>query len=159
MKLKTSLLAIALLVAAVSSVVPLIARAHEAHGHFSAGEPGDPKKPGRTVKVTMVEQGKKMLFEPAVIEVKRGEQIRFVLMNGGTEDHEFILATQNDNRKHAEQMKKFPEMEHDDPNAKRLSPFNTAEIVWKFTKRGELEYACLISGHLEAGMLGKVIVK
>ena len=69
-----------------------------------------------------------MLFEPAVIEVKRGEQIRFVLMNDGTEDHEFILATQKENRKHAEQMKKFPEMEHDDPNAKRLSPFNSRKF-------------------------------
>ena len=111
------------------------------------------------VKVKMLEEGKKMLFEPAVIEVKRGEQIRFVLMNDGTEDHEFILATQKENRKHAEQMKKFPEMEHDDPNAKRLSPFNSTEILWKFTKRGEFEYACLIPGHLEAGMLGKVVVK
>jgi uncharacterized cupredoxin-like copper-binding protein len=56
-------------------------------------------------------------------------------------------------------MKKFPDMEHDDPNAKRLSPFNSGELVWKFTKRGEFEFACLIPGHLEAGMLGKVIVK
>lgn len=159
MKPRTSLLATVLLVAAVSSVAPFSARAHEAHSHYSAGEPGDPKKSARTVKVAMIEEGKKMLFEPAVIEVKRGEQIRFVLMNGGIEDHEFILATQQDNRKHAKEMKKFPEMEHDDPNAKRLSPFNTAEIVWKFTKRGEFEYACLIPGHLEAGMLGKVIVK
>ena len=107
----------------------------------------------------MLEQGKKMLFEPAVIEVKRGEQIRFVLMNGGTEDHEFILATQKDNRKHAEEMKKFPEMEHDDPNAKRLSPFNAAEVVWKFTKRGEFEYACLIPDHRDYGMTGRIIVK
>ena len=141
------------------TVTPFVATAHEAHGHFSAGEPGDPKKPARIVKVKMLEEGKKMLFEPAVIEVKRGEQIRFVLMNDGTEDHEFILATKNENRKHAEKMKKFPEMEHDDPNAKRLSPFNNTEILWRFTKRGEFEYACLIPGHLEAGMLGKVIVK
>jgi uncharacterized cupredoxin-like copper-binding protein len=151
-----------LLLAAVGSMavaMPLTASAHEAHGNFSAGEPGDPKNPARIVKVKMLEEGKKMLFEPAMIQVKRGEQIRFVLMNDGTEDHEFILATQKENRKHAEQMKKFPEMEHDDPNAKRLSPFNSAEIVWKFTKRGEFEYACLIPGHLEAGMLGKVIVK
>jgi len=158
-KLKAPLLATALLIAAIGSTAPLIARAHEAHGHYSAGKPGDPKKPARTVKVTMIEQGKKMLFEPATIEVRRGEQIRFVLTNDGIYDHEFILATRKENRKHAEQMKKFPEMEHDDPNAKRLSPFNTAEIIWKFTKRGEFEYACLIPGHLEAGMLGKVIVK
>ena len=158
----TLVLATALLLTAAGlwvTVAPLVAAAHEARGHFSAGEPGDPKKPARIVKVKMLEEGKKMFFEPAVIEVKRGEQIRFVLMNDGTEDHEFILATQKDNRKHAEQMKKFPEMEHDDPNAKRLSPFNTTEILWKFTKRGEFEYACLIPGHLEAGMLGKVIVK
>jgi uncharacterized cupredoxin-like copper-binding protein len=159
MNRRTLLVMTAVLATTTGSMTQTVANAHEAHNHYSAGEPGDPKKPVRIVKVTMLEQGKKMLFEPAVIEVKRGEQIRFVLMNGGTEDHEFILATPKDNRKHAEEMKKFPEMEHDDPNAKRLSPFNTAEIVWKFTKRGEFEYACLIPGHLEAGMLGKVIVK
>ena len=159
---KTFLLATTVLLTAAGlwmTFAPIAAVAHETHGHFSAGEPGDPKKPARIVKVKMLEEGKKMLFDPAVIEVKRGEQIRFVLMNDGTEDHEFILATQKENRKHAEQMKKFPEMEHDDPNAKRLSPFNSTEILWKFTKRGEFEYACLIPGHLEAGMLGKVIVK
>jgi uncharacterized cupredoxin-like copper-binding protein len=39
-----------------------------------------------------------MKFEPAVITVKRGEQIRFVLENGGTESHEFMLATVAENR-------------------------------------------------------------
>jgi uncharacterized cupredoxin-like copper-binding protein len=133
--------------------------AHDPKMHFSAGEPGDPKKPARTVSVKMIEHGKKMLFEPAVVQARRGEQIRFVLSNAGTDDHEFVLATKAENRKHAEEMKKFPDMEHDDPNAKRLSPFNSGELVWKFTKRGEFEFACLIPGHLEAGMLGKVIVK
>ena len=162
MNCKTCLLGTTVLLAISGlsvSVPPSIASAHEAHSHYSAGQPGDPKKPARIVKVTMIEQGKKMLFEPAVIEVRRGEQIRFVLTNGGDYDHEFILATQKENRKHAEEMKKFPEMEHDDPNAKRLSPFNSVDILWKFTKSGEFEYACLIPGHLEAGMLGKVIVK
>jgi uncharacterized cupredoxin-like copper-binding protein len=133
--------------------------AHEGHEHFSAGEPGDPKKPSRTVKVTMLEDGKKMLFEPDVVEIRQGEQIRFVIFNEGTWNHEFMLATIAENRKHAELMKKFPDMEHDDPNAKRLAPFETGELLWKFTKRGEFEYACLIPGHLEAGMHGKVVVK
>ena len=133
--------------------------AHEAHASFSAGEPGNPKKPSRTVKISMFEDGKRMLFEPAVIEVKRGEQIRFLITNDGTYDHEFMLASKADNRKHAAVMKKFPKMEHDDPNAKRLSPFNSGELIWRFTNRGEFEYACLIPGHLEAGMHGKVIVK
>jgi uncharacterized cupredoxin-like copper-binding protein len=137
----------------------LKAPAHEGHEHFSAGEPGDPKKPSRTVKVTMLEDGKKMLFEPDVLEVRQGEQIRFVIFNEGTWNHEFMLATEAENRKHAELMKKFPDMEHDDRNAKRLPPFASGELLWKFTKRGEFEYACLIPGHLEAGMHGKVVVK
>jgi uncharacterized cupredoxin-like copper-binding protein len=128
-------------------------------GHFSAGEPGNPKQPARTVKVIMREDGKKMLFEPAHITVRKGEQIRFVFDNDGTESHEFVLATVAENRKHAELMKKYPHMEHDDPNAKRLTPFTDGEMVWKFSKRGTFEYACLIPGHREAGMHGSVTVK
>jgi uncharacterized cupredoxin-like copper-binding protein len=135
------------------------ASAHEDHGHFSAGEPGSPKRPARTIKVSMSEEGKRMFFEPAVVEVRVGEQIRFVIYNEGTWDHEFMLATKSENRKHAALMKKFPDMEHADPNAVRLSPFSSGEIIWKFTKPGEFEYACLIPGHLESGMHGEVIVK
>jgi uncharacterized cupredoxin-like copper-binding protein len=133
--------------------------AHEAHEHFAAGEPGDPKKPFRVVKVTMLEDGKKMLFEPAMVEVRLGEQVRFEIFNAGSWNHEFVLATEAANRKHAELMKKFPDMEHDDPNALRLAPFATGAILWRFSKRGAFEFACLIPGHLQAGMRGSVIVK
>jgi uncharacterized cupredoxin-like copper-binding protein len=147
-------LALSPLVAAISE-----ASAHGAHEHFAAGELGDPKKPFRIVQVTMLEDGKKMLFEPALVEVRLGEQVRFEIFNEGSWNHEFVLATEAANRKHAELMKKFPDMEHDDPNSLRLSPFASGSILWKFTKRGAFEYACLIPGHLEAGMHGAVIVK
>ena len=147
----------ALLATNIASSIP--ASAHEDHGTFSAGQPGDPKKPARVIKVKMFEGSGKMGYEPARIEVRKGEQVRFVLHNDGEEDHEFILATVTENRKHAEVMKKNPDMEHDDPNAKRLQPHGSNEIVWKFTKRGEFEFACLIPGHYEKGMFGKVIVK
>ena len=130
------------------------------HGEsFAAGEPGNPKKPARIVQVTMGETDGKMVFMPARLEVKKGEQVKFVLRNNGELEHEFVLATTAENLKHAEAMKKNPEMEHDDPNAKRLAPKKTAEIIWKFNKVGEFEYACLIPGHKEAGMVGAIIVK
>jgi uncharacterized cupredoxin-like copper-binding protein len=134
---------------------PTIAVSHESHSTYSAGEPGDPKKPARTIEIAMSE----MAFEPFKIEVKRGEQVRFVLRNAGTEDHEFLLATTEENLKHAELMKKFPHMEHDDPNGVRVAPKKTAEILWKFTKAGTFEYSCLIPDHREYGMTGRVIVK
>ncbi len=135
------------------------ALAHESHSQFSAGMPGDPKKPARIIKIDMKEEGKRMMFDPAQIAVRKGEQIRFVLFNEGTESHEFVLATTAENSKHAELMKKFPGMEHADPNAKRLAAFEQGDLLWQFTKTGEFEYACLIPGHREAGMHGKVIVK
>jgi uncharacterized cupredoxin-like copper-binding protein len=156
------------------------------HGHgnsgFSAGEPGDPKKPARVIQVTFRETdgkraglaGKKgtvvdgntgdpgyktMIFIPDRVEVRKGEQIRFVLRNNGEIDHEFVLATTAENLKHAEQMQKNPEMEHDDPNSKRLAPKKVDGLVWRFTKSGEFEFACLIPGHRESGMIGKIVVK
>ena len=130
---------------------------HEQHGHetYSAGEPGNPKKPSRTIEVTMSE----MEFTPSRIEVKRGEQIRFIVRNAGTEDHEFLLASTEDNLKHAEAMKKNPKMEHDDPNGVRLAPKKSAEILWRFTKAGTFEYSCLIPDHRDYGMTGRITVK
>lgn len=135
------------------------ASGHSHDTHFSAGEPGDLKKPARIVQVTANEGSGKMMFIPDRVEIKRGEQIKFVLRNNGELDHEFVLATTAENVKHAEEMKKNPEMEHDDPNAKRLAPKKTSEIVWKFSKAGEFEFGCLIPGHREAGMTGTIIVK
>jgi uncharacterized cupredoxin-like copper-binding protein len=142
-------------VAALSTPAAL---AHDG-SHFSAGEPGDPKKPARTVEVVMREGDGKMMFVPERIEVKRGEQIRFKLQNAGELPHEFVVANTADNLKHAAMMQKYPDMEHDDPNGKTLQPKAKTELVWRFTKRGEFEFACLIPGHREAGMTGKIVVK
>jgi uncharacterized cupredoxin-like copper-binding protein len=129
------------------------------HATFSAGEPGNPKRPAKTMQVTMREMDGKMVFIPDRIEVRKGEQVRFLLRNSGDLEHEFVLASTEENLKHAEQMKKFPDMEHDDPNGKRLAPKKTSEIVWRFTKTGQFEFGCLIPGHREAGMTGIVVVK
>jgi uncharacterized cupredoxin-like copper-binding protein len=137
-----------------------VGHAHmEHHSSFLAGEIGDPNKSARTVKVSMQEDGRKMTFDPAVITVRKGEQIRFVLFNEGSESHEFVLGTSAENSEHAELMKQFPHMTHDDPNAKRVDLFHEGQLLWKFTKTGEFEYACLIPGHYEAGMHGKIVVK
>ena len=75
--------------------------AHEGE-QFSAGEPGDPKQPARVVKVIMREDGKKMLFEPAYISVHKGEQIRFVPNNDGTESLSSCARRSPKIKKHAQ---------------------------------------------------------
>ncbi|KPH79446.1 cupredoxin domain-containing protein [Bosea vaviloviae] len=128
-------------------------------GEVAYGKPGDPKKPARIVQIAMGERDGKMQFIPDRIEIRRGEQVKFQLRNNGALDHELVLATLEENLKHAIEMQKNPDMEHDDPNAKRLAPKKTGEIVWAFTKAGEFDFSCLIPGHREAGMTGKIIVK
>ncbi len=130
------------------------------HATFAAGEPSDPKKPARVVPVTMREMDDgKMAFFPAELQVRTGEQVKFVLKNAGKTDHEFMLDTVERNAKHKLAMEKNPDMEHDDPNGKRLAPEKNSEIVWKFSKPGTYEFACLIPGHYESGMHGTVVVK
>jgi len=158
---KMRITATAALLAAPLFGMPLLTPGygHEDHQHFSAGEPGDPKQPARVISVKMFVEGQQKLFAPPRIEVRRGEQIRFVLENEDVDDHEFVLATVAENQSHAEHMKKFPDMPHDTPNAKHVRPLQGGELLWKFTQPGEFEFACLISGHYEAGMHGKILVK
>lgn len=126
---------------------------------FSTGEPGSTKSPARTVLITTREGDGKMMFIPDHVKVRRGEQIKFVIRNNGDLEHEFVLGTTAENLRHAKAMMKNPGMEHDDPNATSIEPKKVQELVWKFTKAGTFEYACLIPGHREAGMIGTIVVK
>jgi uncharacterized cupredoxin-like copper-binding protein len=47
-------------------------------------------------------------------------------------------------------------MKHDDPNSVLLEPGKSAEVIWTFPKKAELEFACNVPGHYESGMVGKV---
>ena len=134
------------------------------HGHdkegFSFGEPGDPKKPARMIPVTMKETDDgRMAYFPATVDVRQGEQIKFKVTNAGKTDHEFVLNTLEENQEHKAEMAKNPGMEHDDPNNKTVAPGKSTEVLWKFTKPGTYEYACLIPGHYESGMHAAVVVK
>ena len=153
----TTVLAITL----VMTTSPAHASGSHAGGHddHAVGKPGKPEKANRTIEVTMTETDDgKMLYEPASMEFKKGETVRFVIKNAGETEHEFVLDTHAKNQEHKALMEKFPEMEHDDPNAIRLEEGATGEIVWTFSNTGTFEFACLIPGHYESGMHGDVTV-
>ena len=119
------------------------------------GRAADPKKAKRTVRVDMTDQ---MRFQPAQITVKRGEVVRFIPVNRGQLMHEMVLGTMDELKKHAELMRRHPGMEHDEPHMAHVAPGKQGEMGWQFTKAGEFFYGCLIPGHFEAGMIGKVTV-
>ena len=119
------------------------------------GREGDPKKTSRTIQINMADT---MRYSPSEIHVKTGETVRFQVKNSGKVMHEIVLGTMKELKEHAELMKKFPGMEHDEPYMAHVAPGKTERIVWQFTKAGEFYYGCLIPGHFEAGMVGKINV-
>ena len=128
---------------------------HQGHDD-SFGRPGDTSKVSRTIEVDMADT---MRFTPAHVIVKKGETVRFTVKNSGKVKHEMVLGTAKELREHAELMKKFPEMEHEDPNQLSLDAGKTGELVWHFTRSGTFDFACLQPGHFDAGMRGKIAVR
>ena len=122
----------------------------------SFGREGDPKQARRVVRLAMSDA---MRFTPANVTVKRGETIKFIVHNAGQTLHEMVLGTPEELRAHAELMRRFPDMEHADAHMAHVKPGADGVIVWQFTRAGEFQFACLIPGHFEAGMVGKVTVK
>jgi uncharacterized cupredoxin-like copper-binding protein len=148
--------------------------------HFAFGHPADAAKATRTIEVTLGD----MYFEPTSLNVKRGETVRFVLVNKGQLLHEFNLGDAAMHAAHQQEMLKMAAsgmltptgmkhdmtgmdhgmahgngaMKHDDPNSMLVEPGKTAELTWTFADATGLEFACNIPGHYQAGMVGKVAI-
>lgn len=119
------------------------------------GRKGSPEKVTRTIRVDMADT---MRYSPDTVTVKKGETIRFVIKNSGQQMHELVIGTEKELTEHAELMRKFPTMEHDEPYMAHVQPGKEEAILWQFTKPGEFHFGCLIPGHFEAGMKGRIVV-
>ncbi|WP_332774505.1 cupredoxin domain-containing protein [Polaromonas sp.] len=119
------------------------------------GIAGDAKTVNRTITFAMTDD---MRFTPDKIDVRQGETLKFVIKNGGKVMHEMVIGTRKDLDEHAALMQKFPTMEHEEPYMAHVGPGKTGEIIWTFNKPGNFDFACLIAGHYQGGMLGKVTV-
>lgn len=122
----------------------------------AAGKAGDPAKVSRTVAVSL---GDDMRFTPSQISVKAGETIRFFVKNSGKLQHEMVIGTIDDLKSHAKMMRDMPSMKHAEPNTVSLAAGQRGGMVWQFDQAGSVDFACLVPGHLEAGMVGKVLVE
>jgi uncharacterized cupredoxin-like copper-binding protein len=165
----------ALAVAVAFASTPL--SASEGHGDSGEiGEPGDLAKVSRTVEVVMHDN----YYEPEEIVVKEGETVRFRITNAGSLVHEFNIGTAAMHAAHQDEMMMMVEhgvleadrineeaakqmqadmghaMKHDDPNSVLLEPGESAEVVWTFPQHAELQFACNVPGHYEAGMQGEI---
>ncbi|MFN4003948.1 MAG: plastocyanin/azurin family copper-binding protein [Hylemonella sp.] len=120
------------------------------------GIAGQPRQVQRTITLTM---GDDMRFQPDRLEIRLGETVRLRVRNTGRLLHELVIGTPEELAAHAAQMLKHPDMEHDEPYMTHVRPGQTGEIVWTFNRAGEFDFACLIAGHYQAGMKGRISVR
>ena len=139
------------------------------------GEKGDPAEVSKVIVVKMYDN----YYEPNKFEIKKNQTIKFIVYNYGELVHEFNIATKAMHLKHQPEMMKMVEneillvdridkkkmkelskkdhsMSHSHSNSVLLEPSQSAELIWKFNTNAELEAACNVPGHYEAGMIAKI---
>jgi len=130
---------------------------HEGHSMGSkAGVPGKDSDVSRTINVVADDS---MRFTHEAFDIKAGETIKFVVSNKGKIAHEFSIATKNEHMEHGKMMMDNPTMHHaPGGNVITIKSGETQTLIWTFKDADQVEAACNIPGHYQAGMHSPVNV-
>ncbi|XKH00888.1 cupredoxin domain-containing protein [Marinobacter nauticus] len=166
-------------VASISMSATAFASGAHGDGHGAGnGEPGKASEASRTINVEMYDN----YYEPEMIDVEPGQTVRFVVENKGNLVHEFNVGTPGMHDAHQKEMQMMVEhgviqggqihhdmmnmnmgngqsMKHNDPNSVLLEPGQSREVIWTFADKANIEFACNVPGHYQAGMYGEVNFK
>ncbi len=121
-----------------------------------AGKPGDPAGVNQTIEISMDDT---MRFTPGQITVQAGDTVRLFIRNNGKLEHELVIGTMEELTEHAKMMRDMPDMDHAEANMIRLAPGQRGSLIWQFDFPGEIDFACLVPGHYEAGMYGSIDIE
>ena len=142
------------------------------------GSKGKESDVSRVIKVVMYDN----YYEPNSFKINVGQTIKFEVENAGMLVHEFNIANKMMHMKHQpemikmaengillafsidkEKMKKMAKMDksmgHSHSNSVLLEPKQKGDIIWKFDNAVNIEVACNVPGHYQAGMIAKVNIK
>jgi uncharacterized cupredoxin-like copper-binding protein len=146
--------------------------------NMKIGSKGNKNDISRVIKVIMYDN----YYEPSSFQINAGETIKFEVENAGELVHEFNIANKMMHIKHQPEMEKMVENEilfadsidknkmkkmakidksmgHSHSNSVLLEPKQKGNIIWKFDNAVNIEVACNVPGHYQAGMIAKVNIK
>ena len=153
----------------------LISSVSFADKNMKIGSKGKLSDVSRTIKVKMYDN----YYEPKTFNIKKGETIKFEVINAGELVHEFNIANAMMHIKHQPEMEKMVENEillgdkidkdkmqkmaamdksmgHSHSNSVLLAPKEKGILIWKFENAVNIEVACNVPGHYQAGMIAAV---
>ena len=143
--------------------------------NMKIGSKGSVNEVSRVIKVVMYDN----YYEPSSFQINVGETIKFEVENAGELVHEFNIANKMMHIKHQPEMEKMVENEilfadsidkdkmkkmakmdksmgHSHSNSVLLEPKQKGDIIWKFDNAVNIEVACNVPGHYQAGMIANV---
>ena len=146
--------------------------------NMKIGSHGKLSDVNRIIKVKMYDN----YYEPSFFNIKAGETIKFEVENFGELVHEFNIANALMHMQHQPEMEKMVENEilfsdyidkkkmkkiakldksmgHSHSNSVLLAPKEKKNLIWKFHNTSNIEIACNVPGHYQAGMIAKVTIK
>ena len=153
----------------------LISSVSFADKNMKIGAKGKLSDVSRTIKVKMYDN----YYEPSTFNIKKGETIKFEVINAGELVHEFNIANAMMHIKHQPEMERMVENEillgdkidkdkmqkmaamdksmgHSHSNSVLLAPKEKGILIWKFENAVNIEVACNVPGHYQAGMIAAV---
>ena len=143
--------------------------------NMKIGSKGKMEDVTRTIQVKMYDN----YYEPNSFNIKKGETIKFEVINVGELVHEFNIANAMMHIKHQPEMERMVENEillgdkidkdkmqkmaamdksmgHSHSNSVLLAPKEKGILIWKFENAVNIEIACNVPGHYQAGMIAGV---
>tara|TARA_B100001057_G_scaffold407078_1_gene420781 strand:+ start:639 stop:1142 length:504 start_codon:yes stop_codon:yes gene_type:complete len=153
----------------------LISSVSFADKNMKIGSKGKLLDVSRTIKVKMYDN----YYEPSTFYIKKDETIKFEVINAGELVHEFNIANAMMHIKHQPEMERMVENEillgdkidkdkmqkmaamdksmgHSHSNSVLLAPKEKGILIWKFENAVNIEVACNVPGHYQAGMIAAV---
>ncbi len=143
--------------------------------NMKIGSKGKMEDVTRTIQVKMYDN----YYEPNSFNIKKGETIKFEVINAGELVHEFNIANAMMHIKHQPEMERMVENEillgdkidkdkmqkmaamdksmgHSHSNSVLLAPKEKGILIWKFENAVDIEVACNVPGHYQAGMIAAI---
>ncbi|WP_135455209.1 copper-resistant cuproprotein CopI [Vibrio echinoideorum] len=119
-------------------------------GMSEVGMPAQGAKPDKVVHV-LLSDDMKITFKNKV-DIEPNDVVQFVVMNTGKIDHEFSIGSASEQLEHREMMKNMGNHAHDSGSTVTVKPGKAKQMLWHFHGDNQVEFACNIPGHAEAGM-------
>ncbi|MEI8673430.1 cupredoxin family protein [Vibrio sp. SA48] len=123
-------------------------------GMSEVGMPAKGAKPDKVVHV-LLSDDMTITFKKAV-KIEPNDVVQFVVMNTGKIEHEFSIGSAAEQLKHREMMRQMDGKTHHSENVVLVEPGKAKQLLWHFHGDKNIEFACNIPGHAEAGMVKKI---